>query len=268
MNIKRSYLKLLMSSVTVGLLLANCTVKESQSDECEKGDKDTGCVCADGSVGYQVCNSSGVFGSCQCPDANTAGTTGNNTAGTSSNGGTSSTDGGAPSATAGKTSTAGTDAGGAPGMGGAGGEGGAPLTFDPENCEECLSALCSAELSACLADTTCFSANGDGTGQYERIISCIDGERINGLVKRDVVRGCGVTIGASPDASLADAWAPEGMVPATTNLLNCMATSSSATPNADWANSDDNYPVVNEMVVPAPWPEDSCAKLSCTSKFQ
>jgi hypothetical protein len=47
-----------------------------------------------------------------------------------------------------------------------------------------------------------------------------------------------------------------------------MATSSSQTPNADWANSDENFPIVNDDVVPAPWPGDSCAKLSCTAKFQ
>jgi hypothetical protein len=258
MNIKRSYLKLAMSSVTVGLFLANCTVKESQSDECERGDKDTGCECPDGAVGYQVCNSSGVFGSCQCPGSE-------NTAGTSGNGGSSSsTDGGAPSGIAGKTHIiAGADAGGAPtepGAGGAGGEGGAGFPVFA-TCEECLMQLCATELDACLNDVQCFSADGDGSGEYEAISTCIESERASGVAKRDAVRGCGVTFGASSNPDLASDWAPQDMAATTTNLLNCMATSSSQTPNANWANDPANFP--NNM--PAPWPEDSCAKLACTS---
>lgn len=269
MNIKRSYFKLLMASAGVGLLLANCTVKET--DECSKGDKDSGCDCPGNAKGYQVCDGDGVYGECICPDSNTAGT--GNTAGTnSSTAGTNGNEGGTPSAgTGGTTAAAGSDAGGVAAVnGGAGGEGG-DLGFvveDPNDCEACLSALCRPEYDACLADTRCFSETGNGTGQYERIITCVDGERLNGPVKRDVVRGCGVTIGLSPNPDLASDWAPQNMAPATTNLLNCLATSANETPNADWANSDDNFPIVNDDVVPTPWPADSCAKLSCTAKFE
>jgi len=267
MNIKRSYFKLLMASAGVGLFLANCTVKNSSDDSCEKGDKDTGCDCPGGLTGYQVCDSDGVFGSCVCPDDNSgAGTAGKN----SSTAGTSTDEGGAPSSSGGKTGyTAGTDAGGvAPvtGGAGAGGEGGAPtFDFDPDDCESCLQVLCATELSACLADDQNVPSCID---QYQAIIGCIDDERVDGLVKRDVVRACGVNIGSGPVASLNAAWQPAGLTDEATNLLNCMATSSSEEPNADWANADENYPLdANNMLAPTPWPADSCAKLSCTGKF-
>jgi hypothetical protein len=265
MNIKRSYFKLLMASAGVGLFLANCTVKNSSDESCERGDKDTGCDCPGGLTGYQVCDSDGVFGSCMCPDDNSGAGTSNNTAGKNSSTGGTSSEGGEPAATGGKTYTAGTSSGGvAPVAGGAGGEGGAgPVVFPTYNtCEECLADLCQAEMDACLADEQCFSAEGDGSGEYEAISVCIEDERASGVAKRDAVRGCGVTLGLSSNPDLASDWAPQGMAPATTNLLNCMATSSSLTPNADWANDlATNFP--NDM--PAPWPEDSCAKLACTS---
>ena len=264
MNIKRSYFKLLMASAGVGLFLANCTVKEG--DECDKGDKDSGCDCPGNATGYQVCDGDGVFGECICPDGNTAGTGNDNTAGkNSSTGGTSGDEGGAPTSTAGNagtTYTAGTSAGGVAAVnGGAGGEGGAGMPDYMENCSACLDDLCKTELDACLADPDCFSADGDGSGEYEAISSCIETARADGLVKRDAVRGCGVTFGASPNPDLASDWAPQTMAATTTNLLNCLATSNSQPTNADWANDPANFP--ND--VPAPWPADSCAKLACTS---
>lgn len=264
MNIKRSYFKLLMASAGVGLFLANCTVKNSTDDSCEKGDKDTGCACPGGLTGYQVCDSDGVFGSCICPDDNSGAGTGNGTAGKNSSTGGTGNEGGEPTTSGGKTNTAGTDTGGvAPVTGGAGGEGGAgPIVFpDYETCEECLEDLCQTELDACLADEQCFSAAADGSGEYEAISECIEAERASGIAKRDAVRGCGVTLGASSDPDLVSLWAPQGMAAATTNLLNCLATSSSLTPDADWANDPANFP--ND--VPTAWPEDSCAKLACTS---
>ena len=88
---------------------------------------------------------------------------------------------------------------------------------------------------------------------------------MKGLVKRDVVRGCGVTIGASADPDVISSWAPEGMDPVTTDLLNCMADAPGAAP-ASWANDDRNYPVDgNDMINPTPWPDGTCAKLACTS---
>lgn len=272
MNIKRSYSKLLLASVTVGLFLANCTVKNSNSDECEKDDKDVGCSCPDGATGYQLCDSDGVFGSCICPGDPSFAGSGNSTAGKTSSGGGSDNEGGAgPVSNGGKSTTAGTNSGGvAPvtgGAGGAGGEGGdGPVVFpDFATCELCLDALCKTELDACLADEQCYSAQGDGSGEYEAISECIEGERASGpsgrVAKRDAVRGCGVTLGGSSDPDLASLWAPQGMAATTTNLLNCMTTSSSLTPNADWANDPANFP--ND--VPTPWPADSCAKLACTS---
>ena len=273
MNIKRTFFTLLMGSAGFGLFLANCTVSTSSSDKCAKGDKDTGCECAGKITGYQVCNSSGVFGDCQCPGTNTAGSS-NSSAGNTSNdagagntseGGTTATAGnggkGGTTANGGTTATAGTDAGGVSAAeGGAGGEGGAIgfVVDDPNDCEACLNVLCADDLTTCLNDATC-------ADQYTSIIGCIDTERETGLAKRDVVRGCGVNVGSSPDASLQTLWGdPATLAPETTNLLNCMATSSSETPSSAWANDlATNFP--NDM--PAPWPADSCAKLSCTAKL-
>lgn len=268
MNIKRSYFKLLMASATVGLFLANCTVKNSTDESCEKGDKDTGCDCPGGLTGYQVCDSDGVFGECICPNDNSgAGTS--STAGKNGNTGGADGEGGEPTSTGGKSYTAGTDAGGVAAVtAGAGGEGGAAPTFPVyATCEDCLADLCEAELTACLDDPDCFSADGDGTGEYEAISLCIENARaeVDEVVKRDRVRSCGVTFGASsdpePDFSNFSDWAPQQMAATTTNLLNCMATSSSLQPDAKWANDASNFP--NNM--PKVWPADSCAKLACTS---
>jgi hypothetical protein len=46
-----------------------------------------------------------------------------------------------------------------------------------------------------------------------------------------------------------------------------MATSSKETPNADWANKTENFVNDKGEAELAPWPEDSCAKLACTSKL-
>ena len=272
MNIKRSFFTLLMGSAGFGLFLANCTVSTSSSDKCSKGDKDTGCECPGKITGYQVCNSSGVFGDCQCPGTNTAGSSSNSSAGNTSNdagaGNTSeagTTSKGGTTSNGGTATTAGTDAGGVSsaegGAGGAGGENGTGVT-DFATCEDCLMALCPTQFDACLNDSNCFSTDGDGTGEYEAISTCIEGERASGVAKRDAVRGCGVTFGASADPDLVSAWAPHDMAATTTDLINCMATSQSKPVNADWANDQTtNFP----NGVPAPWPNDSCAKLACTS---
>jgi len=295
MNIKRSYFQGLLAAVGVGLLLTtNCTIKESDDDGCKKGHKESGCKCSDGSVAYQVCNSEGVYGSCVCdgssvddtcdegdkksgcscegnvvgyqvcdgdgvygscvcPAGGTGGT-GNDT------GGTANDTGGAGNTSNGGSSGSGTAAADA---GGAGGEGGAALLPDfGDDCELCLATLCENELNACLDDPACF--DGDGNGQYERIATCVNDQRAMGLVKRDVMRACGVNLGSGPTNPTFDEWAPEGMADSTTNLLNCMATSSSEAPNADWANDvETNYPEGKPVT---PWPADSCAKLACTSQ--
>jgi hypothetical protein len=269
MNIKRSYFKLLMASATVGLFLANCTVKNSTDESCEKGDKDTGCDCPGSLTGYQLCDSDGVFGECICPDDNSGAGTSSTAGKNSSTAGTDG-EGGEPTSTGGKSNTAGTNAGGvAPVTGGAGGEGGAGSVVLPvfDRCEDCLAELCKDEFEACFADEQCFSAESDGSGEYEAISLCIETARaeVDEVVKRDRVRSCGVTFGASsdpePDFSNFSDWAPQSMAATTTNLLNCMATSSSEEPDAAWANDASNFP--NNM--PAVWPADSCAKLACTS---
>jgi len=277
MNIKRSYLQLLCASAGVGLFLANCTVKESSGDTCTKGDK-TSCQCP-GVVGHQVCGDDGTYGACICPgtdgtsgssnsgggESSTAGKTSGGTAGK-----TSSTEGGAGSKTEGGATTAGTtttspggaNAGGASegGTAGAGGDSG----ILPDDCLSCLQVQCAQELDDCLNDDAC----GDPTtGQYAAVFGCIENARADGLVKRDGVRGCGFTMGESPDPNTADVWAPPQMVDATTNLMNCMATSHAVTPSADWADPSNpaSFTDSNGTLTPAPWPADSCAKLSCTS---
>ena len=277
MNSKRSIWKLLLSGATGGLLVTNCTVKtasdkgddsSANTGSCTTGHTKNGCACSDNVTGHQVCDSDGAYGACICPTGTVSiGGAPNNSAGASSTAaGASSTAAGASSG--GSTSYAGgtsSGEGGAYSEAGSGGEGGA-LVIDPTDCGACLAQLCKKQFDACDADPNCISADVDGSGQYERIVACIDKERVNGLVKRDVVRGCGVTIGASSDPDVISNWAPEDMDPVTTDLLNCMADAPGAAP-ASWANDDANYPVVNQMIKPTPWPDGTCAKLACTSQL-
>lgn len=273
MTIKRSYFHFLMGSAAVALFLANCTVKEKADDgSCDKGDKQTGCDCPGGLTGYQECNAKGVYGSCVCPDDNsnagtgntsTAGKTGGDEGGTSAGGTTYGGNGGTGNtSTAGDGNVAAANAGGAS-DGGAGGAGGLDLSqIDPDDCEGCMAIVCPKEWKACEDDVKCIGPDGGPKGQYERITECITEQRVDGNVPRDVVRACGVSIGTSPTGNFNDVWAPEGMEPTTTAILNCMATSASEEPNAAWANDTDNYdPKVTV------WPKDSCAKLACTSKL-
>jgi hypothetical protein len=260
MTIKRSYRHLFMGSLGVALLLSNCTVKEDDDDRCEKGDKDVGCDCPGNAEGYQVCGSDGVFGSCICPDgtAGSGNTSGSNSGGGSdneagaSNGGSGTTGGTNSTGGTGGTS-AGSDTGGAS-DGGAGGE--APFSF--ADCDECLQTLCADEWDKCLGaeDELCIE-------QYAAVSACIEDDRKNNNVSRDRLRGCGVTLGTSADPNLVGVWAPDQMTAETTNLINCLATSSTDLPSNDWADtSGPNFPQAG----PAPWPADSCAKLACTSK--
>ncbi|MEO6601405.1 MAG: hypothetical protein ABIQ16_16120 [Polyangiaceae bacterium] len=258
MNSMRSMWKLFVGVAGMGLLITNCTIKtedgaegggsnsaagadNTMSGECSPvGKKFSGCLCASKLMSYQVCTAEGIYGACVCDDTSTAG---------SSSGGASS---------AGATSTAGT----APvGDAGAGGQG--QVVYS--TCVDCLVDRCQAQFDACDADSNCISTNADGSGQFERISKCINEERASGLVKRDVVRGCGVTIGVSADPDVISAWAPEGMAATTTDLLNCLADAPGAMA-ASWANDDANYPVDgNDMINPAPWPAGTCAKDACTS---
>ena len=224
---------LLLSTFGAVVLMANCTVKESSGDDddsstsgCTKGKVVTGCLCTGNTVGSQTCGSDHKYGACECPDGQT------------SLGGSASNNGGESSTpTAGKTSTGGYSTGGAYGAGGAGGDnvspaeggaggeaqGGAPA-IDPTDCLGCLQALCQPQFDACTANDICSGANADDPGQSGPSWQCITDARADGLVTRDKVRGCGVTLGASSDPdNLAFAWAPEGMDPTTTELVNCLA---------------------------------------------
>jgi len=282
MNGKRSYWKLLVAAAGAGLLITNCTVTTSDSGSggtgsgtCTVGSKITGCTCAGNVVGSQTCLTDGTYGACVCASSETGG----------SGGSTSATGGGSSAGSAGTgTSTGGSHAGGTSSTGGyagsaigAAGEGGAAACdagIDPTDCYSCLNALCMKQWSACVAETEktvtqgapyCMSSMQDGSGQIERVLDCITTERAKGLVKRDVVRACGATVGDSPDPQFF-LWAPEEMTQATTDLMNCMA-DAPGTPTAmagAWAHppniSDD------ENATPLkPWDDCTCAKISCTS---
>lgn len=257
MNSMRSMWKLFVGVAGFGVLITNCTIKTDDNGSAGAGNtsngacspvgsKLPGCTCAGNLTSYQVCTAEGIYGACVC-DTETGGA--GNVAGASNSAGT--------------TSSAGASTAGASTMSEAGAGGDANVVY--ATCEDCLAARCSKQYAACDADPTCISANLDGSGQYERIAACINTERVHGLVKRDVVRGCGVTIGASADPDVISEWAPEGMDPVTTNLLNCMADAPGADP-ASWANDDANYPVSgDDMVNPTPWAAGTCAKDACTS---
>ncbi|MEO7035429.1 MAG: hypothetical protein ABI548_15995 [Polyangiaceae bacterium] len=265
MTNKRSIWKLLFTGVSFGLLVTNCTVKsatdmgdDTSGNTCNTGDKTNGCMCSDKSTGYQVCKSDGVYGSCVCPP------------GAVSVGGGSAGDAGASNG--GGTSYAGTSS---TGEAGEGGEGGA-LMIDPADCTGCLTQLCVPEWAACSAedennapdpehpDQYCLGSDKNpDTGQIELIMDCITMERASGLVKRDIVRACGSSLGLSADPRFFQ-WAPMNMTPATEALMNCMADAPDDTIPGDWATAPVNFPA---GASPRPWDDGTCAKFSCTSQL-
>jgi len=262
MNSMRSMWKLFLGIACVGLLVTNCTIKTDDGTDdgtggCTPGKKKECSACDNGVTGSQTCQEDGAYGACVCPGSVNGGAS---SGGASNSAGTSSGGAKYTAGTGGMTSDAGANSSAA----GEGGEaGGGPVVY--ADCLECLNDRCAKQYAACDADPRCISTDLDNSGQYERIAACIDRERINGLVKRDVVRGCGVTIGASADPDVISAWAPENMAATTTDLLNCMADAPGAAA-ASWANDDANYPVDgNDMIHPTPWPAGTCAKDACTS---
>ena len=279
MNNKRSLWKLLFAGASVGLLVTNCTIKTasdtSTGDSCTAGEKTIGCLCSDNAKGYQVCKSSGVYGSCVCPDGTVSiGGGSNSDAGASSGGGTSYAGG---TSYGGGTSYSGASntEGGTTGEAGSGGEAGA-LMIDPADCTGCLTQLCMPEWAACAAedennvpdpqqpDQYCLGSDKKpDTGQIELIMDCITAERANGLVKRDIVRACGSSLGASADPRFFQ-WPPTDMTPATEALMNCMADAPDETMPGGWANAPANFP---DNASPRPWDDGTCAKFSCTSKL-
>lgn len=272
----RSSFGLLLATFGAALLFANCKVTSVESDESCTPNETHHCTCTNGDDGSQTCNSKGTaYGACKCDSTSGGGSANNGNGGegnTATEGGKSGSSTGGMS-TGGKT-TGGTSTGGSTsadagaGMGGAGDGGAPPEDIDPTDCAACLAKLCPTQWQECVDEPNCLSKELDGSGQYERIQNgCIEPERVNGVVKRDVVRGCGVSIGKNTDPDYLTAWAPEEMDPKTTALMNCMAMGAT-NPDASWANDPDNFPVVNDMVQPVPWPDGTCAKLACTSKVQ
>jgi hypothetical protein len=274
MNSKRSMWMLLLGVAGVGLLVTNCTLKTASdnanggasnnssagagnafSGHCSPvGDKFSGCICSGNVVSYQTCGSDGIYGACACATS---------TEGGASSGGASSDMGGASNA-----GTAPAAAGATSSDAGAGGD----AASGAVDCYTCLIANCAPEWAACAAedeshppdpgapDQYCLSSNGP-PGQIEKIMTCITTERSGKLAKRDVVRACGSTLGASANPKNV-VWAPPDMTPATEALMNCMADSPTETTPGAWATDmTTNFP--NGM--PRPWDAMTCAKDSCTS---
>jgi len=259
---KRSMWKLFLSAACVGLFVTNCTIKTDSDEGCTPGKKKECNACDNGVTGSQTCQDDGSYGACVCPGSVNGG---------SSSGGASNAAG---SSSGGKSSTAGyggsvpSDAG-ATASAGEGGEAGAGNGIDPTDCYGCLNTLCAPEWEECVlededhpetAGRYCLSSTGDGTGQIEAVLDCIDRERKNGLVKRDVVRSCGSSLGQSTDPSFFQ-WPPTDMTAVTTQVLNCMADAPDETTPGTWASSS-NIPSSGS---PKPWLDMTCAKLACTS---
>jgi hypothetical protein len=288
MNSMRSYWKWLMASAGAGLLFTNCTIKSSTDGgsagtgdgSCTVGTKHSGCTCPGNAIGSQTCLADGTFGSCECADSGSSGAsstsggaapTGGSTA-VAGTGGTATTTAGA-----GGYSGGGGSAGVASAVGGAGAGGAAACDsgIDPTDCYSCLSTLCAPEWAACEAENETTVASGApyclskgasaDPGQIELVLDCVTNVRAMGtLAKRDAVRTCGSSVGATADPANFESWAPPQMTAATTSLMNCMA-DAPGTPSSmagAWANDPTNFP---ESASPLPWDACTCAKIACTS---
>ena len=277
MNHRRSIWKLLLGVSGVALLVTNCTLKSATDDGCVTG-KVSSCSCAGNKTGTQTCLADGTFGVCDCSAAAQAGANsggGSNAGAANAGGGASS---GGASASAGATSDGGAtasageggSAGSTPGDIGAAGAAGAGSAIT--DCYSCLVERCAPEWAACAAndennknpDTQqyCLSSGTNAApGQIENIISCITEERSKGLVKRDVVRACGSSLGQSASTDFF-VWAPLAMTPETEALMNCMADAPDEMVPGAWATDQTvNFP--NNM--PRAWDPMTCAKDFCTS---
>jgi hypothetical protein len=264
----------------MGALITNCTIKTTDSGSAGAGNtsnasagagnassgacspvgrKVTGCICAgNNNVSYQLCTEEGIYGDCVCAAVSNGGSS---SGGASSSAGASNSSAGKGGAYAGGPSSA---------SAGEGGEGGAAPTVDAVDCVTCLSNFCQQEWDDCVAEDEnhpetagnyCLSSKPDGSGQIESVLKCIDAERRKGLVKRDIVRACGSSLGLSADPSFFQ-WPPTDMTAVTAQLLNCMADAPTETTPGTWANSS-NIPTNGSS--PKPWLDNTCAKLSCTS---
>ena len=158
-----------------------------------------------------------------------------------------------------------------------------------DDCVDCLNKACATQWAACAAEDEnhvdpdtqdyCFKSNDPNApdGQMDSILNCIAMEQ-GGLmaagktvVKRDVVRACGSSIGENPDPMTQVNWPPPTMTAATRNLMNCMAdapATATAMPDA-WADSNDPASFAQDpdggLPTPLPWADCTCAKTSCTT---
>jgi hypothetical protein len=248
MKSARSLSNLLVAGAFVAALVSSCTIETKDDDDDQTGGKSSG-------------TTGGTSGTTGGSSAETGGSTAMTGGSTSTSGGSAGTSGGSVSTTGGATTSGGASSGAggeAAGAGGTGGDGGADgqggaggASFD--DCDSCLDAKCQKELDACLADPLCVSDAGDGSGQYEQIVVCVEQIRTTRPVKRIDLRTCGTQVGTN------DLWPPDGMVDTTRNLINCMATGvTNEAENDAWANSSN---------ISNPWAAGSCAKLACTSQL-
>jgi hypothetical protein len=113
-------------------------------------------------------------------------------------------------------------------------------------------------------DIPCLSPAGDGTGQYEQFITCMESFRTKGSVApQDAVTSGDFVLSCSPQTC---AWPPTGMTAATADLINCMATNKTNTSCS--ANCPNDNGLNNSWATPGngfTWPAASCAKTNCTS---
>ena len=230
-------LGLLLSAFGVVLLVSSCVIKSSDDED----DDTTGGSGGKGSSGTGGTTSGGGTGG-----GDSGGTGGGNTGGAGTGGG--NTGGGGTGGGTGGMSGAAGDAG----MSG-GGAGGAP-SYD--ECVDCLEDRCANELANCLDSELCYSAAGDGSGQYEIFSDCVEAERPFGSINRTLLRECGTQVIEGQVI-----WPPPGMSPATRDLINCLATGVADVnpddPNNAWAEDDQ---------IMMPWAAESCARLACTSQ--
>jgi hypothetical protein len=296
MNGKRSYWKWLMAGAGIGMGLAvtNCTITtdggtggtgnvtanggagNASSGSCTAGTRINGCICLnDNHVSSQLCGNDGLYGACDCAVSSTGGAT--------STGGASSAAG---------ANTAGAATGGYSGSGGysganTAGAGGASTCSSgissADDCVDCLAKACATQWAACEAEDEghvdpdtgdyCLKNNSQADdGQMDSILNCIameQGKPGTTVVKRDVVRACGSSIGTNPDPTTQFVWAPPTMTAATKNLMNCLADAPGAATPGAWADSNDPASFAQDpdggLSTPLPWADCTCAKTSCTT---
>jgi hypothetical protein len=225
MTAARSFLRLALGGLFVGSLAMACVVEDGGGDDddlattpCEDGDTRP-CSCPDGEASVRECNAANTgYGSCQCVNSPTAGT---------SNGGS------ANNAGEGNTPTAGTNTnyGGEPGtMGGApaetggapaetGGAGGAGPVVEPglcdedpnDTCADCYQQGCCDQWTACVGDDTDTCLD-----EFFGIMACSDLIKADRNVLPADLQACAEEQGAA-----AGPWS-QGVSALTVDMINCV----------------------------------------------